>query len=103
LLAPWPGSRIGAGLRPTMRVLVALGLLTAALTLVRPAGQVLVLAACAAALVAPGAGRMRLTRLGVAAAAAIVPLLLWAGLNAIRYDDFTVARGGKAWVPFFKV
>jgi hypothetical protein len=41
--------------------------------------------------------------LGIAAAAAIVPLLLWAGLNAIRYDDFTVARGGKAWVPFFKV
>jgi hypothetical protein len=32
-----------------------------------------------------------------------VPLLLWAGVNGIRYDDFTVARGGKAWVPFFKV
>jgi hypothetical protein len=103
LLAPWTGFVIRARLRPTTRVLVVLGLLTAALTLARPAGQVLVLAACAAALVAPGAGRMRLTRLGVVAAAAIVPLLLWAGLNAIRYDDFTVARGGKAWVPFFKV
>jgi hypothetical protein len=103
LLAPWTGFVIRAWLRPTTRVLVLLGLLTAALTLARPAGQVLVLAACAVALVAPGAGRMRLTRLGVAAAAAIVPLLLWAGLNAIRYDDFTVARGGKAWVPFFKV
>jgi hypothetical protein len=89
--------------RPTTGALGGLGLLTAALTLTRPASQVLVLAACAAALVASGARRTRLTRLGIAAAAALVPLLLWAGLNAIRYDDFTVARGGKAWVPFFKV
>lgn len=103
LLAPWTGFVIRVLSRPTTRVLAALGLLTAALTLTRPAGQVLVLAACAAALIARGAGRIRLTRLGIAAAAAIVPLLLWAGLNAIRYDDFTVARGGKAWVPFFKV
>ena len=103
LLAPWTGFVVRAMFRPTTRVLAGLGLLTAALTLTRPASQVLVLAACAAALIVRGAGRTRLTRLGIAAAAAIVPLLLWAGLNAIRYDDFTVARGGKAWVPFFKV
>jgi hypothetical protein len=103
LLAPWAGFVVRAVLGPSTRVLVSLGLLTAALTLTRPAGQVLVLAACAAALIARGMGRVRLARLGVAAAAAIVPLLLWASVNAIRYDDFTVARGGKAWVPFFKV
>ncbi len=103
LLAPWTGLVVRAGLRPTARVVVGVGVLTAALTLTRPAGQVLVLAAVAAALIARGSGRVRLARLGIAAAAAIVPLLLWAGLNAIRYDDFTVARGGKAWVPFFKV
>jgi len=103
LLAPWTGLVVRAGLRPSTRTLVSLGLLTAGLTLTRPAGQVLVLAAGAAALVGPGRSRVRLSRLGIAAAAAIVPLLLWAGVNAIRYDDFTVARGGKAWVPFFKV
>jgi hypothetical protein len=103
LLAPWTGLVVRAMFRPTTRVLAGLGLLTAALTLTRPASQVLVLAAGAAALITSGARRTRLTRLGIAAAAAIVPLLLWAGLNAIRYDDFTVARGGKAWVPFFKV
>jgi hypothetical protein len=103
LLGPWAGLAVRAALRPTTRLLAGLGLLTAALTLARPAGQILVLAACAGALIARGTGRARLTRLGIAAAAAIVPLLLWAGVNAIRYDDFTVARGGKAWVPFFKV
>jgi hypothetical protein len=36
-------------------------------------------------------------------AAAMVPLALWAGVNAARYDDFAVARGGNAWVPFFRV
>jgi hypothetical protein len=103
LLAPWCGLVIRAGFRPTVRRLAGVGVLTAALTLTRPAGQVLVLAALAAAVAARGSGRARLTRLGIAAAAAVVPLLLWAGVNTIRYDDFTVARGGKAWVPFFKV
>ncbi len=103
LLAPWTGLVVRAMFRPTTRVLAGLGLLTAALNLTRPASQVLVFAAVAAALIAGGPRRTRLTRLGIAAAAAIVPLLLWAGLNAFRYDDFTVARGGKAWVPFFKV
>ena len=76
LLAPWTGFVVRAMFRPTTRVLAGLGLLTAALTLTRPASQVLVLAACAAALIVRGAGRTRLTRLGIAAAAAIVPLLL---------------------------
>jgi hypothetical protein len=103
LLAPWCGLVVRAAFRPAAWLLAGVGALTAVLTLTRPAGQILVLAALAAALLARGTGRQRLTRLGIAAAAAIVPLLLWAGVNAIRYDDFTVARGGKAWVPFFKV
>ena len=36
-------------------------------------------------------------------AAAMLPLAVWAGVNAARYDDFAVARGGNAWVPFFRV
>ena len=33
----------------------------------------------------------------------IVPLGIWAVHNGVRYDDTTVARGGRAWVPFLKV
>jgi len=103
LLALWCGFVIRTVLAPSTQVLVGLSLTTVALTLTRPAGQVLVLAAAAAALVSGGSWRVRGRRLAVALAATLVPLLLWAGVNAIRYDDFTVARGGKAWVPFFKV
>ena len=27
----------------------------------------------------------------------------WAVHNGIRYDDYVVARGGRAWVPFLRV
>lgn len=103
LLAVWTGLVIRAGLRPSWRRLCAVGAGAAVLTLTRPASQVLVLAAGVAALVAAGTFRVRAARVAVTVAAALVPLLLWAGVNGIRYDDFTVARGGKAWVPFFKV
>ena len=103
LLAPWCALIVRAVLRPRTSSLVGIGLLTAALTLTRPAGQVLVLAAAAVPLVAGGMWRARGRRFVVAAAAAVLPLVAWAGVNSIRYDDFTVARGGKAWVPFYKV
>ncbi|HEY6069545.1 MAG TPA: hypothetical protein VIU81_12705 [Gaiellaceae bacterium] len=103
LLAPWAGLIVRAVLRPRAKTLVGIGLLTVALTLTRPAGQVLVLAAAAAAVIAAGTWRERVVRIATVLAAALLPLVLWAGVNAIRYDDFTVARGGKAWVPFFKV
>jgi hypothetical protein len=103
LLAPWTGLVVRTAFRPGTRILIGIGLLTVALTLTRPAGQVLVLAAGTAALVAAGTWRARGIRLATVLAAALLPLVLWAGVNAIRYDDFTVARGGKAWVPFFKV
>ena len=35
--------------------------------------------------------------------AAVVPLAAWALHNGIRYDEPTVARGGRAWVPFLQV
>ena len=31
------------------------------------------------------------------------PLAAWAVHNGVRYDDTTVARGGRAWVPFLQV
>ena len=38
-----------------------------------------------------------------ASSAAVLPLAAWALHNGVRYDDTTVARGGRAWVPFLQV
>jgi hypothetical protein len=82
--------------------LVAVGLGVALLTLCRPAAQVAVLACVLVPLVARRGWRPVLRGAAIALTAAVVPLGLWAAHNAVRYDDFTVARGSKAWVPFFR-
>jgi hypothetical protein len=51
----------------------------------------------------PVAWRRRLTWSAAALAAAVAILGAWAVHNGIRYDDATVARGGRAWVPFLRV
>jgi 4-amino-4-deoxy-L-arabinose transferase-like glycosyltransferase len=81
---------------------VWLGLGIAILVLIRPANQVL-LPAVLVPLLAAAPWRRRLTWVAVCLAAAVLPLAGWAVHNGIRYDDATVARGGRAWVPFLKV
>jgi len=103
LLPFWVGLVVRAALAPSWAVLVGTGLGAAALTLTRPAGQALVVVAVVGALIAHGAWGTRAVRVAIAGAAAVLPLVAWAGVNAARYDDFTFARGGKAWVPFYKV
>jgi hypothetical protein len=103
LFAPWAGIVIRSLARPSRRNLVLLGIGVAALTLCRPTGQVAVVACLLVPLLALPAWRPRLTGVAVAVLAAVIPLGLWAVHNAVRYDDLTVARGGKAWVPFFRV
>ena len=80
----------------------AVGAGIAFLVLIRPANQVL-LPLALAPLVAYAAWRRRLVLAGVCVVAAIVPLAAWAAHNAIRYDEPSVARGGRAWVPFLQV
>jgi hypothetical protein len=81
---------------------VAVGAGIAVLVLIRPANQVLLPAAFAALLV-PVAWPRRLAWSAVCLAAAVGLLGAWAVHNGIRYDDATVARGGRAWVPFLRV
>ena len=81
---------------------VWLGLGIAILVLIRPANQVL-LPAVLVPLLAAAPWRRRLTWVAVCLAAAVLPLAGWAFHNGNRYDDATVARGGRAWVPFLKV
>lgn len=88
--------------RPTTGGFVALGAGIAALVLIRPANQVL-LPAVLVPLLAIAPWRRRLTWVAVCLAAAALPLAGWAVHNGIRYDDYTVTRGGRAWVPFLRV
>ena len=75
----------------------------ALLVLIRPANQVLLPLAVVAPLVAYIAWRRRFALAAVCVVAAVLPLAAWAVHNGIRYDDATVARGGRAWVPFLQV
>jgi hypothetical protein len=34
--------------------------------------------------------------------AALAPLAAWAVLNGLRFDDYTLARGGNAIIPFYR-
>ena len=103
IVAWWAGAVVRAWRTGSTAWLAAVGGGVALLTLCRPATQVLLLAAVVVPFFARR-GRTRLLRgLAVCLAAAILPLAAWALLNEARYDDLTVARGGKAWVPFFRV
>ena len=87
---------------PTTRGFVVLGAGIAALVLIRPANQVL-LPAVLVPLLAVAPWRRRLGWVAACLAAAALPLAGWAVHNQIRYDDLTVTRGGRAWVPFLRV
>ena len=88
--------------RPSAGRFAALGAGIAILILIRPANQVL-LPAIFVPLLATAPWRRRLTWVAVCLAAAVLPLAGWAVHNGVRYDDYTVARGGRAWVPFLRV
>lgn len=101
-LAVWALVVARALRHPTTWGFVALGAGVAALALIRPANQVLLPVVLAPMLVAVP-WRTRLAWVAACLAAVVVPLSAWAAHNAIRYDDLTVTRGGKAWVPFLRV
>lgn len=103
LLAWWAGAVVRAWQTGTSRWLGAVGLGVALLTLCRPAAQVALLGCVLVPLVARRGTSRILAGVAVSLVAAVVPLAAWAVHNAVRYDDLAVARGGKAWVPFFRV
>lgn len=87
--------------RPDTGRVAALGAGVAGLVLIRPVAQVLLLLVLVP-LVAAGTWRGRLQGSAVFVLAAVLPLLAWAGHNAIRGDDLTLARGGGATLPLFR-
>lgn len=103
IFALWAGLVLRALERPVRGRLILLGVGVAALALSRPTGQVALLACLLVPLLALRGARRRLVGVAVAVVAALLPLGGWATYNAVRNDDFAVARGSKAFIPFFKV
>ena len=79
----------------------AVGLGLALLVLIRPVSLVLVLLALALLLAREG-WRPRVTALAALGFAVALPLLVWAGHNAARADDFTVVRGAGHGLPLYR-
>jgi hypothetical protein len=88
--------------RPSTWRFVAVGAGIAVLVLIRPANQIL-LPLALVPLLAAVPWRRRLVSSAACMAAAALPLVAWSIHNGVRYDDATVARGGRAWVPFLIV
>jgi hypothetical protein len=99
--AGWSLLVIRALRTPSTRGWALVGTGVGALVLVRPGNQIL-LVLVVLPLLARVRPRVRVTW----AAAFVVPALVliggWAAHNGIRYDNYTIARGGNATVPFFR-
>lgn len=99
--AVWIAVVVRATLTPSARWFAAAGASTALIALTRPANQVFLLAAILP-LVLTGSWRARLGRTAAFLGVSLALLGGWAATNLWRYDDFTVARGGQANLPFFR-
>ena len=92
--ALWSLAVVRAITRPSAARFAAVGAGVAALTLVRPGNQILVLLALYP-LALRGTFTTRLVRAMAVVCAAVLPLAGWAVVNGLRYDEYTLARGGK--------
>jgi hypothetical protein len=90
-----------AAFRPSVARFVLAGLAVAACVLVRP-GNVVLVALALFPLVVRAAWRRRLAWAGALAAAALLPLAAWTVHNGLRYDEWALARGGNAVLPFYR-
>ncbi len=85
--------------RPTVSRGAALGGTVALLFAMRPTSVVLLVLVLVPIFAARGRGRLLCS--GAFAIAAVVPLLAWAVHNQVRFDDFTIVRGG-AGLPLYR-
>jgi hypothetical protein len=90
-----------AASRPSGARFVLVGLGVALLALIRP-GNVVLLVLALFPLTLSGRLRDRLTWVAAIAAAAAIPLAGWSIVNGIRFDEYGLARGGNAVIPFYR-
>jgi hypothetical protein len=99
--ALWAWLVTRAAAKPSSLRFAAVGLGIALLALIRPGNAVLLVFAVFP-FVLPGHWRQRIQWAAAVAAAAIVPLRAWSVHNGVRFDEYTLARGGNAIVPFYR-
>ena len=86
---------------PALGRFALVGAGVAVVALARP-GNVVLVVFVLFPLVVRGAWRNRLRWAGAFAAAAVLPLLAWTVHNGLRYDEWGLARGGKAVIPLYR-
>jgi alpha-1,2-mannosyltransferase len=86
---------------PSVRWFAFVGAGVGVLVLIRPGNQVL-LASALLPLLVFSTWRRRLVGAAAFAVPAVVLIGGWALHNGLRYDNYTIARGGNATVPFFR-
>ena len=92
---------VRAAFQPTAGRFALAGLGVALVALVRPGNAVLLLLGLFPLLLS-GPARERVARTAAFALAASLPLVAWTAHNGVRYDEWTVARGGNAVIPFYR-
>jgi hypothetical protein len=97
----WALAVTRACVKPSTGRFIVAGLALAAVILVRPGNAILVPFSLFPLLLRTE-WRQRLVWTGGFAAAALLPLFVWALQNGWRYGDYTLARGGDAVVPFYR-
>jgi hypothetical protein len=100
--AAWALVVARAAVRMSVVYFAAAGFGVGVLALIRPGNQVLLVFA-AFPLLLPASWRVRGLCAAAFLAAGVATLGAWALHNGVRYGDYTVARGGAAFVPFFRM
>jgi hypothetical protein len=90
-----------AATRPSLGRFALVGLGVALLALIRP-GNAVLLAFVLFPLVLAAAWRERFRWAAAFLTAALIPLAAWTVLNGARFDEYTLARGGNAVIPFYR-
>ena len=90
-----------AATTPSLGRFVLVGLGIALLALARPGNAVLLVFALFPFTLA-AAWRQRLGWAAAIAIAAVLPLAAWTVHNGLRFDQYTLARGGNAIIPFYR-
>lgn len=90
-----------AAVEPSARRFAVAGLAVALTAMVRP-GNAVLLAVFLLPFALPGRWRPRLRSAAAFAAAGVLPLAAWTVHNGLRFDEWALARGGNAIVPFYR-
>jgi len=100
--ALWSLALVRAALRPSVWGFALVGVGVAGLTLIRPGNQVLVVFALVPLVLVRLPWRRRLAATAACGACVVAVLGPWSVYNGVRFDDYTVARGANAFLPFYR-